>query len=228
MNITTIKRAARRRRMLDAAMDLIAERGLEALTISSLAGRLGMSVGGLYRYFEGKEAILVALQEHAIARFAEEQRAALDRAEHRLRASRFRAHEPIGMLYRLVATFSVYLGPRPDAQHRLLDTFVSAPGPFLSDERARAVNALLHPILGVYRELFEDAVRCGALAPGDPLQRTHIVWAAVHGLDHFRKRDRLQPRHLRTGALLHETYRTLLGGWGANPAAIERALTLGG
>jgi len=39
-------------------------------------------------------------------------------------------------------------------------------------------------------------VAAGTLAPGDTRLRTLAVWAAVHGVTHFRKRDRILPANL--------------------------------
>jgi len=47
-----------RNSILEAAMALLAERGYEGTTTHQIARRAGTSVGALYRYFSGKEAIL--------------------------------------------------------------------------------------------------------------------------------------------------------------------------
>ncbi|HEY1098892.1 MAG TPA: helix-turn-helix domain-containing protein, partial [Myxococcota bacterium] len=54
-------------------MRLVAEEGLDALTIQRIAGAIGASVGGLYRYYDGKDALLTALQQRAITAVAEDQ-----------------------------------------------------------------------------------------------------------------------------------------------------------
>ncbi len=48
-----------------AAIDLIAQRGFEAMTLRELAERVGIQPGTIYRYFPSKGGMLVALQvEH--------------------------------------------------------------------------------------------------------------------------------------------------------------------
>src|SRR5688572_5243977 len=44
----------------EAALQLIAEKGLRALTIGSLAARLGVTKGSFYWHFTGREALLAA------------------------------------------------------------------------------------------------------------------------------------------------------------------------
>ena len=49
----------------DAAIDLIAARGFEAMTLRELANRVGIQPGSIYRYFPSKAQLLVDLQvEH--------------------------------------------------------------------------------------------------------------------------------------------------------------------
>jgi AcrR family transcriptional regulator len=51
----------------EAALQLIAERGLGALTVSTLASRLGVTKGSFYWHFEGRASLLAA----ALARWEE-------------------------------------------------------------------------------------------------------------------------------------------------------------
>jgi AcrR family transcriptional regulator len=51
----------------EAALQLIAERGLGALTVSNLASRLGVTKGSFYWHFEGRASLLAA----ALARWEE-------------------------------------------------------------------------------------------------------------------------------------------------------------
>ena len=57
------RRAATRQRLLDAAADLFAERGVEASSVDAIAERADRTSGAIYDHFEGKEGILFALLE---------------------------------------------------------------------------------------------------------------------------------------------------------------------
>lgn len=76
-------RAAGRQRveeLLEAASDLMAERGYEATTMAEIAARAGAKIGSLYRFFPNKEAVADALVQRHIAVLEEEYAALARRA----------------------------------------------------------------------------------------------------------------------------------------------------
>ena len=66
---------AQRARILDAARQCFIEEGLHAATMAEIAARAEMSAGLIYRYFENKNAIVLAIAERELelrrARIAE-------------------------------------------------------------------------------------------------------------------------------------------------------------
>lgn len=75
-------RRTRRRRLLDAAMDVFAEKGYSGATISEIERRVGLAAGtgSLYRHFPTKAALLTEAVDYEVARCRaeiEEARAAL-------------------------------------------------------------------------------------------------------------------------------------------------------
>ena len=65
------KGEATRRLILDQALELSSELGLEALSIGVLAKRVGMSKSGLYAHFDSKEALQVQVLHAASSRFVD-------------------------------------------------------------------------------------------------------------------------------------------------------------
>ena len=63
-------RRTRRKRLLDAAMDVFAEKGYSGATISEIERRVGLAAGtgSLYRHFPSKEALLKEAVEYEVAR----------------------------------------------------------------------------------------------------------------------------------------------------------------
>ncbi|MBC7543597.1 MAG: helix-turn-helix transcriptional regulator [Candidatus Sericytochromatia bacterium] len=205
--------------MLETAMTIATTEGLEALTIARLCEALQMSIGGLYRYFPSKEAIYTALQTETILRFQVFWQEAVDRA----RSAATGADAQAIALQLVGVGFQAYLdhAVAVPVEHRLMDSFLSSPDQLLSDDQARQVETVLGPLVADFAGLFAAAAACGALAPGDALVRTHVTWAALHGLDHMRKRDRILPEALRVGALVTATMDALLIGWGADPVRLN-------
>jgi AcrR family transcriptional regulator len=62
--------AAAREHLYAVAMRLIAERGYEATTLRDIAREAGVSVGLLYRYFPGKQAVVIALYDQLSTDYA--------------------------------------------------------------------------------------------------------------------------------------------------------------
>lgn len=53
----------RRNQLVDVALELFSERGIDGVRISDIAEKAGVAQGLLYRYFPGKEALLSAIVE---------------------------------------------------------------------------------------------------------------------------------------------------------------------
>jgi AcrR family transcriptional regulator len=72
MGAATTKGAETREAILELAVDLASEEGLEGLTIGRLAGELGLSKSGLFRHFGSKEELQLATVHAAAERFVRE------------------------------------------------------------------------------------------------------------------------------------------------------------
>ena len=59
---------ARRNRSLDAAAELIAGRGYQGVNLSDIGAAAGIVGSGIYRHFDGKNAILVELLDRVVDR----------------------------------------------------------------------------------------------------------------------------------------------------------------
>ena len=57
------RRAETRQRLLDAAAELFAERGIEASSVDAIAERAARTSGAIYDHFDGKPGLLFALLE---------------------------------------------------------------------------------------------------------------------------------------------------------------------
>jgi AcrR family transcriptional regulator len=56
----------RKNRILTAAADLVARKGFHAVSIAEIGGAAGITGSGVYRHFDSKSAVLVALFDRVI------------------------------------------------------------------------------------------------------------------------------------------------------------------
>lgn len=158
-----------REELCRVAERLFAERGIDAVTMRALAGELGCSPMTPYRYFENKEAILVAVRTKAFVRHSarsEKVAAEVEDPIERLRAYgrgyiQFALEEPNA--YRIMFALS------SNADFDLV---------LLSDpERRPEVLRGWNLLVDVLTELVESG-----LAEGDPVELAHMAWVMLHGL----------------------------------------------
>ena len=194
--------------------------------MASLARGLGVAVGGLYRYFPSKTHVIAALQVEALMKlesFVVEQLAAVEAAVV-ARAT----GESVASLAAVMAAPLCYLRharQSPD-WHHLIDQSLSAAEPLLDDETAAEVAQALGAVLRPVTERLQAAADLGHLDAGDAEARTYTLWAAIHGLDHMRKRDVRVREGLRSDALTRGALRALLVGWGADAQVAEASFQL--
>ncbi|WKD58667.1 TetR/AcrR family transcriptional regulator [Corynebacterium caspium] len=64
--ISDERREAQRQRIVNAAIKMIAQKGISAVSISDIISASGLSTGAVYSYFKGKKEILIAATEFLI------------------------------------------------------------------------------------------------------------------------------------------------------------------
>ncbi|ATY14921.1 TetR/AcrR family transcriptional regulator [Amycolatopsis sp. AA4] len=75
------------RKLLTAAEQVLAEQGLESFTVAAVAAQAGMSVGTIYRRFDGKEQLLHAVKDRLLTQLEGNVLAALRAASPDLRST---------------------------------------------------------------------------------------------------------------------------------------------
>jgi AcrR family transcriptional regulator len=219
-------RQRRFERIVDAAMAIVAERGIGELTMTSLAAELDLSVGALYRYVRSKDALLAELQARSIEQLARR----FDTARNAWLPS-LPPDARTAALCELLATGELYRR-LPDAEpriFRLVSALLGDPRPLIADEDAARNVKPLGELLSRVATLFAEAAARGALGDGNALSRTIVYWSALHGVTSMAKMNRLAPKQPRSrgpfdvSALTHELSRALLSGWGAPTDDLARA-----
>lgn len=226
MSHETLERASQRRearadRILDTAMRLLGQDGVDALTLGRVAREEGLVPAALYRYFPSKDALLAALQRRTVSALHARliaHLAALDAASPR-REPGARALVALASLPR----FHVEASRAMPEEFRLVMTLLGDPRLVLSDDDAARTAPLLGALLGEVAALLERATAAGALPAGDATRRTLVLWAALQGTLSLAKMARFDRRLADTESLGLDAVASLLRGWGADADAVARA-----
>jgi len=161
-------RDARRQSILDAAVACFERRGLHGTTTDDISAEAGLSNGALYRYFDGKNAIIeaIAAQRHA------HERVLLDDA--------LGHDDPRRALYDFVNSYFAWLADPDELRRRRVNVHVWAAA--LADERLATVIAEgIAPTRDAERAV-EQAVVSGALpAHVDARGLVQVILALLQG-----------------------------------------------
>ena len=160
----------RAQRFLDAAFELIDEKGTTEFTIQEVIDRSKQSLRGFYRYFDGKDELLLALFEETVRESVEDIGAVVEaEAEpiERLRAFTIRLHEwcePVET-------------PRKRGRHnrRPISEFSAQ----LAVNHPERVQAAVEPISRILLGLLDDAVQANAIKVADTRRAAALVLRTV-------------------------------------------------
>lgn len=147
----------------EAARDILAEGGLEALSMRALAARVGTTPTAIYHYFQNKEELVERVVVRGFREFEARLRRAID--EH-----------SVGSLDRLAAIGEAYLRFAIEHQQYFKITFGMAGCPReLDDVPARGGYDVL-------RQCVVDAMEAETIRQDDPDMVALYLWSVVHGL----------------------------------------------
>jgi AcrR family transcriptional regulator len=151
-------------KILEAARDLLAEGGLEAVSMRAVAARIGLSATALYHYFDGKEELVDRVVQHGFHRSEEYLRRAVESI-------------PRGSMERVAALGEAYI--RFALENRQYFKIIFA----IRHDQPRAIDDV--PGQGGYlvlRESVVEAMEAGAIRRENPDLVVLFLWSVVHGL----------------------------------------------
>lgn len=156
---TQARKAALKKRLLDAALLLVAGGGFSALTIQAVAQQAGIATGAIYKHFESKAQLC-----------AEIFRLATEKEVRMVSQAALREGRPAARLLDAIETFAM----RALRGQRLAYALIAEPVDTLVDaERLRYRQA--------YADIFEQLVEEGILAGDFPAQAAAVSAAALVG-----------------------------------------------
>lgn len=170
-----MKYTQRQQEIVDTAIAIIAEGGVQDLTVKNIASHIGISEPALYRHFENKLAILEAIMDH----FSTWSRAAMDE----ISASELPPVEKVRELFR---RYTVYFGNSPATSAVLF-----------SEEIFRYESSLTYSMMSIMsyaettiRSIMEDGVSRGAFRSDVPVD--HLILTTLGTLRLLVTRWRMQ------------------------------------
>ena len=215
-------RADRRAAFLEATRQLVEERGIDALTVKSVADRVDAAVGTLYTYFPSKGALIAALQVEAIEQLDAAYAEAAAHLDLDLAAQG--TDVETAALARLVAfgrSLIVVADVLPEAfrlQQRLLHDQVG-----YDDHDLALVVPAAFAVLARPERLLRDAVALDLLDAGDAFDRT-ITWVAgINGVLTLGSLAWSGTDGFAVASLADTLHLSLLRGWGAEPGLLAAA-----
>lgn len=210
------RRDANLSRILEAAMDLVAEGGLEALSMGRLADAVDYTAGALYRYFPSKDALLAGL----LAQVLDELSVYLVKAEGALPAGA----SPLTRVFALAHGYRRFARERPHA-FGFFSTSIADPRVLVGGADANPVAERSIALLELLATALGDAASQKLIdaEPGTPLERTLTLFAALQGLLQLQKQSRFEAALVDLGPLITHAVRTLLVGWGGKARVVDAA-----
>lgn len=202
---TARSRAEQRvQRFIDAATELIHERGGLDFTVQDVVERSGQSLRSFYQFFDGKAHLLLAVYEESIQETATNLAAQLEVE-----------HDPLERLRMFVVTIYEWSEPEPIDQPPRPHLTVRAMADFIFDllttDRQQAAGATA-PLLDLLADLLSDADEAEVFAVSQP-RRTAALVLQTTMFNAFGSGTRSTPDAHRERA--EEMWRFCLGGLSA-------------
>lgn len=210
------RRGANEGRILDAAMRIIGEAGLEGLSMARLAEAADYTPGALYRYFPSKDALLARLVLHVLGEAQE----FLTRAAGALPESA----PPLARVFALAQGYRAFARQKPNSFGLLAMTMADPRVLIPGVTEAAPVTARVITTLELIASALGAAEAAGQLEPGDVAERTLCLFATLQGLLQLHKQARFAPNVLQLDELTVMGTRALLIGWGARARTVDAAL----
>ena len=158
--------ATQREQILRAACDLLVTGGLDGLSMRKLAGQLGVTPPALYRHYESKEKVLVAVVGEAFKVFAQYLQRALEGRTPR---------ERFGLTGRSYLAFALEHPQYYALLHAAHEIMGHDALPHEATDHASTVGQFMV-------DRVREGMECGMLKKGPPETVARTMWAHAHGL----------------------------------------------
>jgi AcrR family transcriptional regulator len=170
LNAARSRAEKRAQRFLDAAFELIDEKGTTDFTIQEVIDRSKQSLRGFYQYFDGKDELLLALFEETVRESLDDLRGVIDTHA-----------EPLERLHAFVLRLHELCDPSDQPRKRGTHNRrpISEFSVQLAGNHPDRVKAAIGPIADLLVELLDDANDAGAIDVADTRRTGALVLRTV-------------------------------------------------
>lgn len=188
--------------LVESAVAILREEGLEALTLRAVARHAGVSQAAPYRHFTDRRALVGAVAEQGFARL---QHAILDGV---------RSSQDGGRLgLKQVAIAYVRFALANPAEYRVMF------GPEVANtEDLPSLRQTGRSVLGFVAEGISQLQKAGLVGPGDPWLMAVATWSMLHGLVMLTLDGQATSVAPDVDALVEEATRIMMFGMAGRPA----------
>jgi AcrR family transcriptional regulator len=158
----------RSRQLIDAANELLAEGGLEGLTIRAMLKRTGLARRAFYERFAGKDDLVLAVFEETMLEAAN-----LYRDEAR------QLSKPLEKIRMIVVGLVMGAIDNDDGFGELRVAAMVREHLRLAQTRPGELQAALQPLLDFFAELVTEGIRIGQLRDSDPVLQATLIYNLV-------------------------------------------------
>lgn len=152
--------------LLKTATEMIAEQGMESLTLRELSKRIGVSRTAPYRHFSGKSTLLAAVAEEGFKRLYHKMQAAMKPAE----------GDIILQFQKMGFAYVQYAVENP-THFRLMFSCEAE-----NQAQDPTIETAGESVFDLLVETIKKGQEQGQFKPGEPLELAYVAWSAVHGL----------------------------------------------
>jgi AcrR family transcriptional regulator len=170
VNAARTRAEQRVQRFLDAAFELVDEKGTTEFTIQEVIDRSKQSLRGFYEYFDGKDELVLALFEETVREAGDDIRRAVDAET-----------DPIARLRAFAITLHEWCDPAEEPRKRGSHSrrAISEFSMRLADDYSGRIRAALAPESHLARDLVEAAAAAGAIHVSDTRRAARFVHSTV-------------------------------------------------
>ena len=200
------RRLQQQENVLKTAAEILRTSPGEGLKMSRIATLMGCSVGGLYRYYPSKEAIITALQLRGLNTL--QRMLASSIAQH----ESVHGHGKISLLEVLFDSWTTFELQAPD-EAQLLNRFAWRDTVILTEAEQTVVGQKVFEIVQLLEDSIDALTTAKTLVPGNAKLRAYTLWGMIFGFVQLRQRQRSGMSSLPLSAIRECYLRDLRVSW---------------